>query len=96
MHHPLDVAGGVIIGIGAILLLLLRLPRRRGRGEARDGAEGAVMKVAVIAHAARPGRRPARAAPRPRAEGVRDPIWREVPSKKARAAGQRALTRGPS
>ena len=36
MHHPLDVAGGVIIGIGAIAAPAVRVPRgRRGRRGAR-------------------------------------------------------------
>ena len=39
MHHPLDVAGGVLVGIGAILLLLFACRaagRRRARGAARS------------------------------------------------------------
>ena len=33
MHHPLDVAGGVLVGIGAMLVLLFacRAAARRGR-----------------------------------------------------------------
>jgi membrane-associated phospholipid phosphatase len=35
MHHPLDVAGGVIIGIGAILLLLFACRAAGAAAEAR-------------------------------------------------------------
>ena len=62
MHHPLDVAGGVIVGLGAVLVLLFacraaRAPPARApaRSRAPSGAgsrrAGGVMKVAVVAHA---------------------------------------------
>jgi undecaprenyl-diphosphatase len=38
MHHPLDVAGGVVIGIGAILLLLFACRAAGAAAEARHGA----------------------------------------------------------
>ncbi len=38
MHHPLDVAGGVCVGIGAILLLLFACRAAGAAAEARDGA----------------------------------------------------------
>ena len=40
MHHPLDVAGGVVIGIGAILLLLFACRAAGAAAEAR-AAQGA-------------------------------------------------------
>jgi undecaprenyl-diphosphatase len=39
MHHPLDVAGGVVIGIGAILLLLFACRAAGAAAEARDRAK---------------------------------------------------------
>jgi undecaprenyl-diphosphatase len=39
MHHPLDVAGGVVIGIGAIILLLFACRAAGAAAEARDGAK---------------------------------------------------------
>ena len=42
MHHPIDVAGGVVVGIGAIARAVLRLPRRggaAGRGAPRARGE---------------------------------------------------------
>jgi undecaprenyl-diphosphatase len=40
MHHPLDVAGGVVVGIGAILLLLFACRAAGAAAEAREGAKG--------------------------------------------------------
>jgi undecaprenyl-diphosphatase len=39
MHHPLDVAGGVLLGIGAILLLLFACRAAGAAAEARDDAK---------------------------------------------------------
>jgi undecaprenyl-diphosphatase len=39
MHHPLDVAGGVIVGIGAILLLLFACRAAGAAAEAREGGK---------------------------------------------------------
>jgi undecaprenyl-diphosphatase len=39
MHHPLDVAGGVIVGIGAILLLLFACRAAGAAAAARGGAK---------------------------------------------------------
>jgi membrane-associated phospholipid phosphatase len=36
MHHPLDVAGGLVVGIGAILLLLFACRAAGAAAEARD------------------------------------------------------------
>jgi undecaprenyl-diphosphatase len=38
MHHPLDVAGGVVVGIGAIMLLLFACRAAGAAAEARDRA----------------------------------------------------------
>ncbi|HEY8501844.1 MAG TPA: phosphatase PAP2 family protein, partial [Solirubrobacterales bacterium] len=38
MHHPLDVAGGVLIGIGAILVLLFACRAAGAAAERRAGA----------------------------------------------------------
>lgn len=40
MHHPLDVAGGVVVGIGAILLALFACRAAGAAAEARAGAKG--------------------------------------------------------
>ena len=47
MHHPLDVAGGVLVGIGAILVLLFACRAAGAAAERRSRR----MKVAVVAHA---------------------------------------------
>ena len=39
MHHPLDVAGGVVVGIGAILLLLFACRAAGAAAEARAAAK---------------------------------------------------------
>jgi membrane-associated phospholipid phosphatase len=39
MHHPLDVAAGVLVGIGAILLLLFACRAAGAAAEARDAAK---------------------------------------------------------
>jgi membrane-associated phospholipid phosphatase len=50
MHHPLDVAGGVLVGVGAVLVLLFacraaeaaaRVPARSRRRVARSGVQAA-------------------------------------------------------
>ena len=61
MHHPLDVAGGALVGVGAVLVLLFacraaeaaahstarsRSARRAPRPDAGGG-----MRIAVVAHA---------------------------------------------
>ena len=38
MHHPLDVAGGVLVGIGAILLLLFACRAAGAAAERRSRA----------------------------------------------------------
>jgi membrane-associated phospholipid phosphatase len=38
MHHPLDVAGGVLVGIGAILVLLFSCPAAAAAAARRSGA----------------------------------------------------------
>jgi membrane-associated phospholipid phosphatase len=39
MHHPLDVAGGIVVGIGAILILLFACRAAGAAAEARRGEE---------------------------------------------------------
>jgi membrane-associated phospholipid phosphatase len=39
MHHPLDIAGGVVVGIGAILLLLFACRAAGASAEERDRAK---------------------------------------------------------
>ncbi len=90
MHHPLDVAGGVLVGIGAILVLLFAC---RAAGAA---AERARMKLAVVAHA---GKTVGGGLPELRRTleeaGVSAPLWIEVPkSKRAPRAVKRALEDG--
>ena len=92
MHHPLDVAGGVLVGIGAILVRAVRLPRRRrGRGEAL-----ASMKLAVVAHAGKTlGGGLSELRRTLEDAGVSEPLWIEVPkSKRAPRAVERALEEG--
>ena len=100
MHHPLDVAGGVLVGIGAVLVVLFACRAAGAAADARRRRAGAGMTtVAVIAHA---GKTLGGGLPELRrvldAEGVGDPLWCEVPkSKKApreveRAARARAPT----
>jgi membrane-associated phospholipid phosphatase len=40
MHHPLDVAGGVVIGIVAVSVLVFACRTAGAAAEARDGAGG--------------------------------------------------------
>ena len=100
MHHPLDVAGGVVVGIAAVIVLVFACrtagaaaeAARRRTGERRRPR----VKVAVIAHA---GKTLGGGLPELRrvleAEGVDDPLWCEVPkSRKAPAQVRRALDEG--
>ena len=92
MHHPLDVAGGVLVGIGAILLLAVRLSRRqRGRREAL-----ALMKLAVVAHSGKTFGGGLPELRRTLADaGISSPLWFEVPkSKRAPGAVEQALEEG--
>ena len=105
MHHPLDVAGGLVVGIGALLVLLFACRAAGVAHQARSpaaaksprapGAAGR-MKVAVVAHAEKTLggglpelRRVLEAA------GVEEPLWYEVPkAKKAPEQVRRALDEG--
>ena len=107
MHHPLDIAAGALIGIGAVLVLLFAcraagvaaLAHAPGRTRARSSSrrpQPVVMKVAVVAHAAKtlgdglPALRRALAR-----AGVEEPLWYEVPkAKKAPEQVERALDAG--
>ena len=89
MHHPLDVAGGVLIGIAALCALVLV-----ARALAASG--GRMTKVAVIAHA---GKSFGDGLPELRRElarqGVDDPLWIEVPkSRYAPKQVKRVLNEG--
>ena len=88
MHHPLDVFGGVVIGVAALSALVL-VARASGEG-------GPVTKVAVIAHA---GKTFGGGLPELRRElerqGVAEPLWVEVPkSRFAPKQVKRALDDG--
>ena len=76
MHHPLDIAGGVLVGVAALCALVL--VSRATHLAARAG--GRMTKVAVIAHA---GKSFGDGLPELRRElarqGVDDPLWIEVP-----------------
>ena len=109
MHHPLDVAGGMVVGIGAAARAALRVSRcrlRRGGARRRPREErpigpirpsaGRVMQVAVVAHAAKTldGGLPELRRVLETA-GVPTPLWYEVPkAKKASAQVERALDEG--
>ena len=54
MHHPLDVAGGIVVGIVAVIVLVFACRVAGAAAEARDRSRargGRSMKVAVVAHA---------------------------------------------
>ena len=92
MHHPLDVAGGVVVGIAALSALVLVSRATHLAAERR--AE--MTKVAVIAHA---GKSFGGGLPELRRElerqGVDDPLWVEVPkSRYAPKQVKRALDEG--
>ena len=65
MHHPLDIAGGLVIGIGALLVLLFATPRG-GRGQ-RDARSRATARPRSPA----PGRSHEGRGRRPRGEDAR-------------------------
>ena len=104
MHHPLDVASGVIIGIGAITVVLFacraascaqraRPPSARRREPAERGPRDARRGRRACREGSRrwsPG-----TAPRSGVRGDRTPLWYEVPkAKKAPAQVERALEEG--
>ena len=78
MHHPLDVAGGVIVGIGAVLVLLFACRAAAAAAAARAPARS---RSAV----GRP-----RAARRWRHEGRRRRARRQAPRRRAARAAPRA------
>ena len=92
MHHPLDVAGGVLVGDRRDPGGAVRLPRSRGGG--REAAAG--MKVAVVAHAGKTLGGGLPELRRTLAEaGITEPLWVEVPkAKRAPAAVERVLAEG--
>jgi len=99
MHHPLDVAGGVVIGIAALIVVLfacrtagataeLHHPGRMSIGGERESRSRRAFRQDAR-------RRPVRVASRPRSEGVGDRLWYEFPkSRKAPAQVRRALAEG--
>ena len=94
MHHPLDVAGGLFVGVGALCVVVVACRVAGAAAERRNGSES--VKVAVIAHS---GKTLGGGLPQLRrvleAEGVEDPFWCEVPkSRKAPAQVRRAVSEG--
>ena len=71
MHHPLDVAGGVLVGIGAVLVLLFacRAAEAAVRAPARAAAPSRAAAACRRRHEGR-GRRARREAARRRAAGA--------------------------
>ncbi len=104
MHHATDVAAGVLLGIGAIMMTVFAAERpvrpqpapTRRATPGRDPTETTDDEVAVIAHAGKTiggGLDELRVASR--RQGVHAPIWSEVPkSKYAPERVQRVLDEG--
>ena len=94
MHHPLDVAGGLFVGIAALIVVVFAC---RAAGAAADGRARAHADEGRSDRALRQDarRRPVELRRVLEAEGVDDPFWCEVPkSRKAPAQVRRALDEG--
>ena len=100
MHHPLDLAAGIVMGIAALVLavfvarvtgVVARSPRRSSRRRAHR-----MSVVAVVAHTGKTiGGGLVELRRLLEAEGVTDPLWYEVPkSRKAPKRVKRALDEG--
>ena len=100
MHHPLDVAGGVFIGVATLVAMVIVSrasgPSRRCRRRPAPIGGSRMSKVAVIAHAGKSfGGGLPEFRQRALSRGVTDPLWFEIQkSRHAPPRVERALEAG--